>query len=142
MINQAYVVETGDSGVAFKKTARFVSEAEVNLDATHVLMLGDAAVGCISRRIITDDDGVKRGHFGPLAVLPEEQGKVNVSSNNVSSSKHLCLPPPTHQLCSAVSLSTICRVPPCLSTSSFLSLCIVSYFHMLLLAITRAWEAF
>jgi hypothetical protein len=105
MVNTAYKVEDGDSGVAFKKTDRFLSHDEG--DAFNPLgafksqppsrmtplaavqpsiaegrvFLAAAAesprviLGCIIWDTSATHDGNQTIYFGPLAVAPEAQGK-------------------------------------------------------------------
>lgn len=75
LVNAAYMVESGDDGVAFKNSLRFVSlaEAEDMLRHTQVASAvdeGGALLGCISYAPAND-----AMYFGPLAVSPAAQGR-------------------------------------------------------------------
>lgn len=83
IINDSYEVETGDSGVAFKKTPRLLDTKEVEgwITAGRCIKAvqkeeegGEAVLGCIVWDLL-DDEGGKRMYFGPLAVAPKGQGK-------------------------------------------------------------------
>lgn len=77
IINDAYSVETGDSGVAFKRTPRFLEphgELQPAILSGRVLKAVDKAtgaiLGCISYQI--KEDAV---FFGPFAVIASAQGR-------------------------------------------------------------------
>lgn len=77
LINDAYKVEIGDSGVAFKTTPRMVSLDRISesdfCDSKGVLKMctGESEViGCIFYEI--KEDSV---YFGPFAVSPQHAGK-------------------------------------------------------------------
>jgi GNAT superfamily N-acetyltransferase len=75
VINAAYEVETGDTGVAFKKTPRLLDFEELmpDLRAGQILKAvdaGGALVGCIVYQLYED-----HLFFGPFAVAPELKGR-------------------------------------------------------------------
>jgi guanine deaminase len=79
VVNEAYRVEIGDSGVAFKRFDRYTSVEQVRDDVARaqrdrrfVVATDDdgAIVGCV--RVIVDGE---RADFGPFAVLPSAQGR-------------------------------------------------------------------
>lgn len=86
LINLAYQVETGDSGVAFKKTDRLLDTSEL---APHVaagrtlkaLGADGAIAGCICFEEVVHGAGAGAGaeerhmHFGPFAVAVSAQGR-------------------------------------------------------------------
>jgi GNAT superfamily N-acetyltransferase len=98
MVNTAYKVEDGDAGVAFKKTDRFLTHDEGDVSSRQTtshssifavlpslaegrVFLAASAVapqeilGCIIWNIAETDDGAETVYFGPLAVVPDAQGK-------------------------------------------------------------------
>ncbi len=80
LINSAYVTESGNRGIAFKFTTRFLTPAEVEpLVLSGAVLLceeepeegGQAPLlGCIAAEVQAN-----RCHFGPFAVAPSAQGK-------------------------------------------------------------------
>ena len=83
LINQAYEVEDGDAGVAFKKVPRLLNPFDCGMDESfkkgQILLAKDqdALVGCIVWGLAssTQDGKIDIVHFGPLAVAPQVQGK-------------------------------------------------------------------
>ena len=100
MVNLAYKVEDGISGVAFKNTDRFLSHEEGRLSRALAAPCPHAApnavrpsifegrvflaaaasapqvtLGCIVWSVSATDDGSESLYFGPLAVVPEAQGR-------------------------------------------------------------------
>lgn len=79
LVNEAYAVETGDTGVAFKKTSRFISvaEAERCIDAGLVLVTdarsGAELYGCVCVQREPERPGV--ADMGPVAVARALQGR-------------------------------------------------------------------
>ena len=73
IINEAYTVETGDSGVAFKNELRYpnINELEQNLDDFYVMKLDmkDEIIGLVKAMKI-DQDTID---IGPFAVNPRFQ---------------------------------------------------------------------
>ena len=47
LINAAYKLEIGDSGLAFKRFDRLQSAEDIEADKLHIALVGDAIVGCI-----------------------------------------------------------------------------------------------
>ena len=47
LINAAYKLEIGDSGLAFKKFDRLQSAEDIEADNLHIALVGEAMVGCI-----------------------------------------------------------------------------------------------
>ena len=86
LINEAYEVESGDTGVAFKKTKRLLTHAElapsVEAGRTLAARLAGELVGCICfEEQAPHDGGAGAGsgaphlHFGPFAVAARCQGR-------------------------------------------------------------------
>ena len=86
LINQAYVVEDGDSGVAFKAPgmSRLLSHFDSGMGESYdngmVLKasIGDELVGVIVWSLTKSDETQEKPdciHFGPFAVSPHHQGK-------------------------------------------------------------------
>ncbi len=86
MINEAYAVEYGNDGIAFKKTNRLLHPTDSGLLEAYredrVIKAVDTdgfTVGVIVWEIITKDDtnevGSQSIYFGPFAVHPLHQGK-------------------------------------------------------------------
>lgn len=77
LINAAYEVETGDSGVAFKHTLRFLQPEELSpqLERAFVAVDGHGKLlGVIVFELVQSSSGVTRCHFGPFAVAHSGQG--------------------------------------------------------------------
>lgn len=95
LVNAAYAVESGDTGVAFKNTTRFISleEAAETLPNLEVACRGDAAgeiVGCACTEVVDAGSveaigdpksasygrtkGDRYGFLGPIAISPSAQG--------------------------------------------------------------------
>jgi predicted N-acetyltransferase YhbS len=87
LVNEAYAVELGDSGLAFKKENRYMAEAETVLDirqdratsaffalhTTAATGIGTVLAGVL--RCVVRDDDPRAVDFGPFAVSPHCQGK-------------------------------------------------------------------
>lgn len=80
LINDAYQVETGDSGVAFKHTLRLMEcdypsvSAAISEQRYLTATIDGKIVGCLCWER-NQHDGNTRYHFGPFAVDPACQGK-------------------------------------------------------------------
>lgn len=80
LVNDAYEVESGSSGVSFKATKRIVHRCEVAdvVDAGRVLICDDAPSGAgapvLVGTVFWEVEGPCQG-IGPLAVLPRMQGR-------------------------------------------------------------------
>ena len=80
LINEAYEVETGDSGVAFKNTLRLLPSDAAQLDLGRTFVCrrrghpDGPLLGCIVYDVQQDDTGL-RCHFGPFAVARAAQGQ-------------------------------------------------------------------
>ncbi len=92
VVNNAYVVELGDTGVAFKSKQRFptVDDALAIVPDCHVVEEGGRIVGCVTVYVADEDDssvpaedrhslgrlpGAVYAGFGPLAVHQDMQGR-------------------------------------------------------------------
>jgi GNAT superfamily N-acetyltransferase len=81
LVNAAYEVETGDSGVAFKKTKRIVVPEKELLpcivEGRTFVVRGESGsiLGCLVWERVEAEDGKVSYHFGPFAVDPNAQGK-------------------------------------------------------------------
>jgi predicted N-acetyltransferase YhbS len=78
LVNAAYQVETGDSGVAFKHTNRFISLDESHRCIANGLVLAidptdNALVGCVC--VTRPDPALRVADMGPLAVDQSRQGR-------------------------------------------------------------------
>ena len=69
LINLAYKVEFGNSGVAFKKTNRYLSLEEIDIDGYFVIRNGNSLMACMYVSKV-DSETVE---LGPIAVHPESQ---------------------------------------------------------------------
>merc|ERR1712172_459784 len=65
LINAAYKLEIGDSGLAFKKFDRLQSAEDIEADNLHIALVGEAIVGCI---VIAPGLNPDSANIGPLAV--------------------------------------------------------------------------
>ncbi len=80
LTNKAYEVETGDTGVAFKKTLRFLTVDEIlpSIEAGRVFVAIEEEtkhiVGMIAWELQKEEDGSHSMHFGPFAVLDQRRG--------------------------------------------------------------------
>ncbi len=80
LINEAYEVETGDSGVAFKNTLRLIDrekELDPLIESGRFLLARNESgqlLGCLYYKP-ESDSGVVRVHFGPLATAPAAKGQ-------------------------------------------------------------------
>ena len=77
LLNEAYEVERGDAGPAFKNTGRYESTAEVeDVLRGSAVTVAEAAcgrlVGAISYSVV---DGGEAMYFGPFAVATDVQGQ-------------------------------------------------------------------
>ena len=77
LINEAYKIELGEDGVAFKKFDRVMSIDELRVDELHIATSEDntdtaVVVGAVIIHV-RDEDGV--AEIGPLAVSPSYQGQ-------------------------------------------------------------------
>lgn len=75
IVNRAYIVETGDSGLAFKCTNRFKERSECQEAIPHTIVgtLEDGTIVCMGKgQVDKVSDSVD---LGPLAVDPDYQGK-------------------------------------------------------------------
>ena len=91
LINAAYKLEIGDSGLAFKKFDRLQSAEDIEADKLHLALVGEAIVGCIVIAPGLNPDSANIGksflefqlnYFlfiifpkGPLAVRSDLQGQ-------------------------------------------------------------------
>ena len=86
LINAAYKLEIGDSGLAFKKFDRLQSAEDIEADKLHIALVGEAMVGCIVIAPGTDSANIGRLTGittqllfiylkGPLAVRSDLQGR-------------------------------------------------------------------
>eukprot|EP00658_Telonema_sp_P-2_P032912 TRINITY_DN24263_c0_g1_i6.p1 TRINITY_DN24263_c0_g1~~TRINITY_DN24263_c0_g1_i6.p1 ORF type:complete len:246 (+),score=68.26 TRINITY_DN24263_c0_g1_i6:29-766(+) len=82
MVNDAYAVEKGDSGLAFKTADRYIEVGEVVRDVEEAEFLvavdtesPEEILGCINVSFTTEPDGAVVGHYGPFAVSPHAQGR-------------------------------------------------------------------
>lgn len=81
LINEAYEVESGDTGVSFKKTKRFMGMDELMpcIDEKRCIVAresgSDKILGAIVWEESKDEDGNTSLHFGPFAVSPAAQGR-------------------------------------------------------------------
>lgn len=71
LINDAYEVETGDTGVAFKHTKRFLAHEELRPRLSHALVAEED--GKITGVVIFEIMG-SACHFGPFAVRGQGKG--------------------------------------------------------------------
>ena len=60
LINAAYKLEIGDSGLAFKKFDRLRSAEDIEADKLHIALVGEAMVGCIVIAPSTDSANIGR----------------------------------------------------------------------------------
>ena len=60
LINAAYKLEIGDSGLAFKKFDRLLSAEDIEADKLHIALVGEAMVGCIVIAPSTDSANIGR----------------------------------------------------------------------------------
>ena len=69
------MVETGDSGLAFKCTTRYKRRTECENDVPHTIVgqTEDGTVVCSGKGLV--DKGTDSVDLGPLAVDPDYQGK-------------------------------------------------------------------
>ncbi len=80
LINEAYEVETGDSGVAFKKTLRLIDrekELDPLIESGRLLITRNDSgqlLGCLYYKP-ESNLGALRVHFGPLAIAPAVKGQ-------------------------------------------------------------------
>ena len=76
LVNDAYDVELGDTGIAFKNARRFrnLGEAQKLLDSFYVLRVDGEMVGAIKARLIENSSIVE---IGPVAVLPKHQVSIS-----------------------------------------------------------------
>ena len=58
LINAAYKLEIGDSGLAFKKFDRLRSAEDIEADKLHIALVGEAMVGCIVIAPSTDSANI------------------------------------------------------------------------------------
>lgn len=71
LINEAYEVETGNSGVAFKHTKRFLAHDELKPHLNRALVAEDE--GKLAGIVVYDINGTAC-HFGPFAVRGQGKG--------------------------------------------------------------------
>jgi GNAT superfamily N-acetyltransferase len=77
LINDAYAVESGDTGVAFKRAPRFDSPAEIEAllaKGSRCLAAVDTSTGTTVGAIVYQIDG-DACFFGPFAVCPSAAGR-------------------------------------------------------------------
>ena len=60
LINAAYKLEIGDSGLAFKKFDRLRSAEDIEADKLHIALVGEVMVGCIVIAPSTDSANIGR----------------------------------------------------------------------------------
>ena len=72
IVNDAYEVETGDKGVAFKSARRFrnIGEAQEMLEYLYVLRVEGEIVGVVNAKLRENSSIVE---IGPVAVHPRHQ---------------------------------------------------------------------
>jgi GNAT superfamily N-acetyltransferase len=83
LINQAYEVEIGDTGVAFQKKPRLTHPFDTGMDDSfkkgQILLAKEqgALIGCIVWGLSNSTQGgeIDVVRFGPFAVSPRAQGK-------------------------------------------------------------------
>lgn len=79
IVNDAYVVETGSTGISFKKGPRFESPTEGKLYQGYVegriLKVTEKETGRIVGMVYWELSDANTICFGPFAVSPEDQGK-------------------------------------------------------------------
>ena len=77
LVNTAYIVESGNDGVAFKNCERYVNIAEVHelLRESVVIKAVDKTSGTLLGMIAYQITPGGSCYFGPFAVAPEAQGR-------------------------------------------------------------------
>ena len=82
VINKAYDVETGNTGVSFKRARRYrtLAEVEEQMKYLHVLLENEVIVGGV-RTVVSED--FKKVSIGPVAVHPDHQVRSQNSRNTV-----------------------------------------------------------
>ena len=80
VINKAYDVETGNTGVSFKRARRYrtLAEVEEQMKYLHVLLENEVIVGGV-RTVVSED--FKKVSIGPVAVHPDHQVRSQNSRN-------------------------------------------------------------
>ena len=75
VINKAYDVETGNTGVSFKRARRYrtLAEVESQMKYLHVLLEDGVIVGGV-KTVFSED--FKKVSIGPVAVHPDHQVRV------------------------------------------------------------------
>ena len=77
MVNRAYALEKGNTGVAFKNDERYRKIEHLKNDMQYYWVLrsedGSRILGCVKAKIVTNANGVKVVEIGPFAVDPNSQ---------------------------------------------------------------------
>lgn len=82
LVNEAYSIEKGDTGLAFKNTDRYITPEETVRDIRDGIFLvattdedPDAPLlGCVNGSFSNEEQGIV-GHYGPFAVSRAAQGR-------------------------------------------------------------------